>query len=286
MPDIRSTRALRLGAHAIGAAALATATLACSLLNSAEGLTGGAPPQDAGASAEAAPGAGAARDGAPADGGDASLGRWCDQQVPRPLLCDDFDDEGPLTTRWTSVNSDPTTSIARDDGDWRSPPSSLLTISRPDNASTHVYAKKTLGPKSRISYAFDVKIDTFGSYAEIAYIRVAGPNVGHAYYVRVGSGRTAGLTAEAYLSDGGVPQHNTDLGVDLSSWTRLVIDVDLSSTPHTMKATVNGKATVTEPLEAGNYEAGDTAVEAGMGYVTAGSPDWKIRWDNVAIDAQ
>jgi hypothetical protein len=39
-------------------------------------------------------------------------------------------------------------------------------------------------------------------------------------------------------------------------------------------------------LEASSFESGDTSVQVGMGYVAAGSPEFRMRRDDETIDAQ
>lgn len=263
----------------IGAGTLALSTIRCALMPAVDELSGGERVSDAAAEQ---------RDAASPDGGDA--GRWCDSVSPKPMFCDDFDDQGPLS-RWDGQYTRAGGFVGRDDASARSAPSSLLVVTPPATGpgSAIVY-RATTTPKSKVRVAYDVKIDARDSksgYAESDYIRFDGP-LRFSVYLRLNLDPkvTNVITSEAY-PDGGVQAHDVSLGVGsrFDAWTRVVVTVDLASNPRTLTATLDGVPVASQVLEPSLYGPGPVAVQPGLGYTGAPTEsDWRIRYDNVTID--
>ncbi len=259
--------------------------LECGLFPSLDGLSSGEP--DASPTSDAAT--------ADAPGADAADGgRWCDSLSPKPMFCDDFDDQGPLT-RWTDQFVREDASVGRDPSAFTSSPNALLALSpAAQNPSSAVVYLETADTKSKVHVAYDMRIDARDpsvGYAEINYIRFDLSTVPFAIYLRVydGTSSTSTLTSEAYLADGGIPAHDVPLSGSprFDAWTRVAVDLDLASTPHTLSITVDGQPAGSQTLEPDLYSPGPVRVNLGIGYTgypTTGA--WSIRYDNATIDWQ
>lgn len=271
------------------AALFALASARCTLLISSDGLVGSETPLDTdggngtdGARADAPSGDAGSND-APSnqDATDAPAQRWCAQQTPAPRFCDDFDDQGPFAL-WPDQLLEPGTAITRDGQNARSAPSSAL-VTVPGGAVQHARLKRVLGVATKLTYSFDLAVDKWGGYAEIAYVTVAGTSVHHAYYVRVSDANSAlGVTAEAYPPDGGVPQHNLTLTTPPApgQWKRISLEIDLGSSPRKMTARVDGAVVGSSDLEAELYQPGEATVSVGIGFSPSSASAWAIRFDN------
>lgn len=273
------------------------AALRCSLTTSLDGLSGGVAPVDAEAGV---PDAGldvntnadvTSASDAPVDAA-TDGGNFCASLAQAPSFCDDFDDEGPFG-RWTTTRTVGGGTVTRDRSAFRSGPNSLLTTS-PVSAGTSVTALSLASPSSihRVVYAFDMRIDARDlqtGYAEVSYIRFGDPNNRlFAFYMRAYASPAAAVavTIEAYLPDGGIPQHNLVLagGSTFTEWTRVVIDIDLRTKPR-LTVSIDGAVAGEVALESALYLPAVARVEPGIGYV--GSPSsaaWKLRFDNVTVD--
>lgn len=273
------------------------AMLRCSLTTSLDGLSGGVDPVEAGSGGPEA-GSDATTNGDAASAPDSSTdagtdgGRFCASLAQASSFCDDFDDEGPFAG-WTETRVGGGGTVTRDRGAFRSAPNSLLAMT-PASASGSAAALSLASPTTihRVVFAFDMRIDARDpqtGYAEVSYIRFGDPSSPpYALYMRVFNDpaiRTV-VTTEAYLSDGGVPQHNVALAGDpkFTDWARVVVDLDLRSAPH-LTVTVDGAVAADAALESAFYPPAVARVEPGIGYV--GSPTsgaWKLRFDNVTVD--
>ena len=258
--------------------------LECGLFPSLDGLSSGEP--------DASPAPDATTADAP--GADAAdCGRWCDSLSPKPMFCDDFDDQGPLT-RWTDQFVREDASVGRDPSAFTSSPNALLALSpAAQNPSSALVYLETADTKSRVHVAYDMRIDARDpsvGYAEINYIHFDMSSVPFAIYLRVfdSTSSTSTITSEAYLADGGIPAHDVPLSGSprFDQWTQMEIDIDLAST-HTLSVTIDGQPAGSTALESNLYTPGPVKVDVGIGYTgypTTGA--WSIRYDNATIDWQ
>lgn len=266
----------------------------CSLTTSLDGLTGAASPDASDSSADAplvegGPAPDSSADGG-LDGGVDGGGHFCASLVPAPMFCDDFDVEDSFA-RWTGMRLNAGGTITRDQAAFTSAPSSLLTMT-PPSTSMHGAAALLLSSASavrRVRYGFDLRVDARDpqtAYSEVSYIHFGGASALYAFYMRLhdaSSGAT--FTTEAYLPDGGIPQHDVNVaGAKFTDWMRVVIDLDLRTAPH-FSVTIDGALAGDVPLEASLYTPAVATVETGIGFEgTPASGGWKLRYDNVTVD--
>lgn len=270
--------------------------LRCSLTTSLDGLSGGVEPVEAdagGADARSDVTTNGDATGAPDSPVDAGTdgGRFCASLAQAPSFCDDFDDEGPFN-RWTETRTVKGGMVTRDRGGSRSAPNSLLTIS-PASATTTIAALSLASTSTihRVVLGFDMRIDARDlqtGYAEVSYIRFGDPsNRAYAFYMRVyGNPASTAVTVEAYLPDGGIPQHTVALSgaPTFADWTRVVVDLDQRAAPQ-LTVTVDGIVAAVAALEPALYPPTVARVEPGVGYVGAPSSGaWSVRFDNVTVD--
>jgi len=285
---------LRFATASVLAIVLGAAAIHCSLTTSLDGLAGGATP-DGGDSAvtdalaaDAPLGDAQALDSSAEAGSDS--GRYCSSLGSTPVLCDDFDDEGPFI-KWSGAKLGPGASVVRDRTASRSAPNSLLTTSAASANSIPAYLRLT-SPSSvhRVRVAYDLRVDARDSqsaYAEVGYIRFGTAVRAHSFYLRLYGGVTpgAGFAAEAYLPDGGIPQNNVSLaGNPFTSWTRVEVDYDLGAAPH-VSVTLDGVLAGDTALDPTRFKPDVATVEVGVGY--SGPPSssaWQLRYDNVTVD--
>ena len=268
--------------------AIAFGVAACSLTTSLDGYSGAVPPSEAGNdAADATTDADADADA----GGGKDGGRFCASLTPSPTFCDDFDEEGPFTP-WVETRVNAGSTITRDHGAFRSAPSSLLTVSQGSAMGGGAAFLRLTSPSAvrRARFAYDLRVDARDpqtGYAEVSYLRFGGADKVYAFYVRLfhDPARTTAFTAEAYLPDGGIPQHNVNLAGDpkFTDWTRIVVDVDLRTAPH-VTVTVDGALAGETTLEPSLYPPSVATVEPGVGYAGSPAGAWKLRYDNVAVD--
>lgn len=271
------------------AIAFGIAATRCSLTTSLDGLSGPPSPPETGADAADAMTADAG------DAGDAGKdgGRFCASLAPSPMFCDDFDDEGPFA-QWTEQRVSAGGTVVRDRGASRSPPNSLLTVA-PGSATSGGAALLALTSPTavrRVRFAYDMRVDARDpqtGYAEVSYLNFGSPDRLYAFYVRLFAdpARTTTFTAEAYLPDGGVPQHNVELAGDpkFTDWMRVVVDLDLRNAPH-VAVTVDGALAGETALEPSLYPPSVATVGPGIGYAASPSGGWKLRYDNVTVDLE
>jgi hypothetical protein len=286
---------LRFALASALAIGLGIGAIQCSLTTSLDGLTGGTSPDAGAADAPLADARADARADASSLDGSAEAavdaGRYCARLTPAPSFCDDFDDEGPFS-RWTTSVVGAGGSVVRDPSVSRSAPNSLLTTSAAATSSVAALLRLR-SPTSvhRVRFAYDMRVearDPQTGYAEVSYIRVGAPSSIYAFYIRLFAdpGTTTAFTAEAYLPDGGIPQHNVSLAGNsrFTAWTRVAVDLDLRAAPH-VSVTLDGAPAGDTALEPSMYPPDIASVETGVGY--AGSPSstaWQLRYDNVTVD--
>lgn len=243
---------------------------------------------DAGGGRQAADAAPTSPAGAAGDAGDAAAveaGRFCDIVSPKPKLCEDFE-EGTVPQGWTPF-VDPGTTLAVDDKDARSGKYALLATTAGGVAtSQHAYLQLTVPASvAKIRVGQDVRVELRGDYLETAYVRQGAASPPPSFYLRL-SAKPPVYTAEAYLSDGGVPQHNLDLdgGPTFDAWTRLDVELDMSVTPRKVTVRVDGAVAAADQLEDTLYTPGNALVQIGIVYVDENSGPWRMRYDNVTVD--
>ena len=230
---------------------------------------------------------------ASADGrADAEGGRFCASLSPPPGFSDDFDDPGPFIPKWDSAYTRAGGSVVRDGMDFRSSPSSLLTISPPASGpSSAVLNHASNGAKGKVRVAYDIKVDARDSksaYAEVDYIRFEGAGFRFSTYLRLNldANSPTQLAAEAYLADGGISAHNLSLpAARFDKWTHVAISIDVVSSPHMLSVSIDGAPAATQVLESNMYGPGPVTVSPGIGFTASPSAsDWRIRYDNLTID--
>lgn len=250
----------------------------------ADGATESGPTGDGGLDAAPSDGGGGGVDATP----EASAKRWCDALSTKPMFCEDFDIP-PLAPAW-ETHIDTGASVNVNVTDSRSPPGSLL-VAIADNPAQKLAGYLKFAPPSppatvsKLHYTFDFRIDTAGSYAEIAYVRLSS---GHSFYFRADTAGVRTFTAEAYLADGGIPAHDIALTVPqtLTAWTHFDVTIDLASAQRTAKVLVDGTQVASQNLESTLYAPGAASIQAGIGYAPDGTSAWAMRFDNVTLDWQ
>lgn len=271
------------------AASLLLATANCSIFFQTSDLQSDKDAGEAGNASDGGDGS-TAIDGTPGDApSNEASGRWCKTLSPAPVFCDDFDDQGPFAG-WTNQDLRAGGTVVRDSTASRSAPNSLLTdspgSSNPGSAVLFLQIATTV---SKLHYAYDMRIDVRDpqtGYAEINYVKLDNGMTSSAIYMRAFKSPTdpATVTAEAYLADGGVPQHDIQLAGNpqFGGWRRVDLDLDLAQ--HLLTVTIDGAMAGSTALESNLYVPSPIRVETGIGYTGSPSGEWRIRYDNVTID--
>jgi hypothetical protein len=297
-------RVMRVDRPAMAIAALG-GLAGCSLLVDLSDTTGGTDAGvatgDAGvASADAGVASADAR-AASADAGVASadaarpapVGSWCAENAASLFFCDDFED-GPLGSRWNSstlqVSGAATLSSTND----RSAPYGFEIACPSLMPSTFLMEVLTesIPPASRIALAFDFDplvfpADGHGGTLYLATITQGPGTPRSAIQFRAGTSLTD-LQEQVILASGavksGTGQWESATLVQTGMWTRVEVDLDLTSAPATVALRLAGRTVATGTLDA-SWTRAPATLELGDWYIPT-EPSFDVAYDNVTIALQ
>jgi hypothetical protein len=271
------------GLGVIGAA-LATGAVHCSLTTSLEGFSSGARAgDDASVPDSGTIAIDASSDVAP--GKDASdTRRWCERLSPAAKFCDDFDDT-VSPTAWDKTLVDPGTTLTRDTIDARSSPRALF-ITTSGSAKQECLLQKNLPVAllKKVHIAFDMKVDQFGNYSELAYIHVFAAQADSALLVRVRNPEASVVLTSQSFATSPATTHDVDVvpSSTFATWKRVDLDFDLDA--HSARMQLEGVQVASIALEPTLYVSGTATVGVGYEYVPSDDKRWATRFDNVTID--
>jgi hypothetical protein len=250
------------------------ATGSCSLLVTADGLTGGtvAEARDS-SSPDTARGESSAPDVASPD---AAPSGFCASLSPRPVFCADFDDDGGLPDEFDQVFNAGPGDAALDDTEWSSPPRSLV-VSAPSRGSVSVAKTIDVWIYHEALLAFDIKIDAQG-YAAFAEIKTSSGLLVHI--------DTNNILFVNGLHTGGTGSFPVG---ESAPWTRVLIDVVVASGSTVGSVTVSfggrngGPTTVVASLP---NDAGAAAPTLSLGTPGGGVDGFTAHFDNVTFETK
>ncbi len=268
----------------LASVAMAALPVGCSILTSTDGLVGGGA-GDAGADH-------ATSDATGFDAtGDAPTGPFCSTLSPMPALCEDFDGTNAFAAQFSDKLEPSPNHIGADTTFFKSPTRSFFAKVDPGVATGDSYAymfKLFMTSATHVSFGFDIMmVDVVnGKYAVAAGIVInEGMPTRHGLAL-VASGTDASLE-ESFRADGGTRYFDTPLAVSpvAKTWSRVQIDLSLTSSPATVSVTVDGKTSLSSaPLDASWPTSGTVQINLGMTYVNDTNGPWLIRYDNVTVD--
>ena len=218
-----------------------------------------------------------------ADVGEASAPAFCPNLNPAPKFCDDFD--RPPTKAWSSTDVLAGGTVAVDGTAFTSAPNALLTTTP---GADYQVARRTLSipNTSHVHVSYRVRVEQFGTYAEVGYVRVAAAGHPSQFYFRVSSlPQPVSFATEALPPDGGVIPHQVTLAgaPTFDTWRKVEVDLTFGSA-NVVTVKIDGSIVGVQNLESDLYVAGAVTVDVGTGYVDKSSTAFKIRYDDVTID--
>ena len=281
------------------AVALAALALCCSLTTSLDDLTGGGdadaavtdtgfpadtttPPSDAGADgSDASPANDAAK--GDADAADAADARWCATQTSK--FCEDFDDPSGVWSPQLTPGATIGATVALDKTTGRSAPGSfvLTTDGTSKEGATLTFSIPATSAVKKVTFAYDMRIDTYADYAEIGYVRfTSGQTELHSHYLRLTPSSTWLFTSKAYLPDGSIPQDYLVAGppADAGTWIHVVETIDLVALSSTIR--IDGKESTRslDPI----FPPAAGRVLLGFGFTPNDNKSWTAHFDDMTID--
>ncbi len=257
---------------------------ACSLFSPLDGFS------DGNASNE---GGGGATDGgnAPVDGshrgeqgGPTDEGTpWCATHAATATFCADFDERGLDTFDDQMLDNG---ALVVDEGTSRSAPSSLWATAGSRRARVSAYAvKRVPGTVTRARVSFDVFVEGVHAEGAAEVVHLKFDRGDRNYTVGVGLG---GGTRFAYAYE---YSPSPDIYIDvvegnpfpIATWVRITLTADLTARTVTFERD-DEAGQATGPLAA-PLSGGALALEVGIPRASTGEGAWKIRVDNVVLDA-
>jgi hypothetical protein len=252
---------------------------------------GGGPSDGGGSTTDARTdgGGGSTVDSGPADGG---ATRFCLPSTTTASFCEDFDDpSGAWSPAWSPVVSSGAT-LRIDPRVSLSAPGSLATTTDGSGklaSLLHLPLPLSGRRVHSVSVAYDVRVDTYGSYGELSYISFSNKSGrSHSHYVRVypqQSNQTWVFTSESYLADGGVAGQDVALAATpaTGSWVHLTVQLDLAGG---RVSVTMGATSASMLLDATLFAPGDASFEIGLGFVPGDMAIWSLHHDNVTVTWQ
>jgi hypothetical protein len=284
MPTPRSRRSWLL-ALGIGPAAVS-----CTELLGIDRDYAEAPATDAGSSHETSPG----RESGPSDAPppDAASGHWCEGLSPKPLFCEDFDEES-LGDAWTSMTTS-SASIRLDNLVSVSPPSSLY-VAMPAVTTTNADAFMTAAFKQTLSgpsvFNFDMFIDNFADQVTDTHIADLKMPGGYGLDVEIDSWTHINLV-EWFPKPDGAPQYelftiSAGNEIQEGTWFKFEIKTEPPSGGTGIgfvTLSMNGKVLVDREALGVLIAAGSPQIDVGVYWPHEGESEWLVHFDNVTFD--
>lgn len=275
-----TTHRLRASLSSALVALAVTNGVACSVLTSTDGLTGGSDASVDQAVTDA-PSSEASADAPPP--------AFCSTLSPAPALCEDFDGTSSFDAQFSQDLVGSPNTIGADNMSSKSPPRSFFAHinagSNPGRAYAYMF-KTFAAPVTRISFAFDIMMVDVVS-GESSVMAGIGVNDGmptqHALSLIL-SGVDA--QTEESFAVAGVTQYKDKVLSRfpvVKTWSRVQIDMALS--PPTLTMTVDGTTTLDRvALDPSWPTSGSVQINLGVTYVTSTAGPWLVRYDNVVVD--
>lgn len=217
------------------------------------------------------------------DGGlaiaDASGRSFCASREPKPLFCDDFDSDDPISARWS-----PAAGASLDPSLFRSPPRSLSSGLEPSpTCSFAQVGKEFAGPYHAARLGFSVQYDDAAfSSGYVASLQLVDGEAKCNLIASVGNGELAVLEQLQTTSDGANAHHRAYGAVPAKTWTRVEVDVDY--TLRRLRAVVEGRTVIDEALSlACPLTTGSVQIGVGL-YCDSGGPGRHLNIDDVTFD--
>lgn len=224
------------------------------------------------------------------DAPDAPL-HYCASLSPAPVLCEDFDEGTAFDAKFTTKYVASTAHLGADGAYAKSAPDSLFSTTDTSTPFVNSYAflsRSFTGTSTRVELAFDVLLlQTVQGAATVAAAVIADDGQATQHQLAFVLGSTNTVEESFAGADGGEVFLDTPLAVApaVGTWSR--VDIILSLAQRTVTVTVDGQNAINAgPLDPSWQTSGVLTVEVGMGYVSATSGPWAIRYDDVVANPQ
>ncbi len=253
---------------------------ACSLLNATDGLSSGASDDGASDDDASAPtptsGAEAGADGS------SDAGSWCATHAPDATFCADFDERATdLFDQQVLQNG----TLGIDALASRSPPASFWAASGEGGDRVESFIQKDFARKPTTArVAFDLRIDAAHETASAELAQLSFVDGAREYTVGFGvTGGARGAYAYEFAREPHLYEDRlTSSAIPLGTWLRITLTADLVTKKVSLERDdAPGPVTseLTPPL------SGALNLRIGVAFTTIGLNAWKIRMDNVVLDA-
>ena len=275
----------------VGLASLATAAVAC---NGILGLTGDTTISGDGGVDGSSDDSPATTDSGAPDASDDASSPYCKGLQPPPSFCADFD-EGSCLTGWDESRTTGGT-LSLDTQNPRSPPAACVAASPGANVGLDVVLIKKLSTRlGGASFAFDAKLeltDPGELQPKLGGLLVYGADAGgqsdYSLWLQFPGNKLQ--VVEQYPSAGTTKYNTLDVPVGLTpgKWTRFELD---TTPPPTGKGIasfavkVDGVEVFTHLATAGIDTTGTPGIQVGLFSISPPSNAWRVRYDNVVLDA-
>jgi hypothetical protein len=220
----------------------------------------------------------------------APVGSWCAENATSVFFCDDFDD-GPLGSRWTSSTLQVSGAATLSSTNERSPPYGFEIACPSLMPSTFLMEVLTesIPPASRISLGFDFNpllfpADGHGGTLYLATITQGPGTPRSAIQFRAGASLTD-VQEQVILASGavksGTGQWESATMVQMGTWTRVEMDLELTSAPATVALRLDGRTVATGTLDS-SWTRAPATLQLGDWYIPT-EPAFDVAYDNVTI---
>jgi hypothetical protein len=254
----------------------------------------GTPPgsEDGGSDSGATSDAG--NDGPSSDAG--PDGPWCQVHAPDATFCDDFDQSGTFTTKWTGSDSyNGKIEVVASDTAVSRPDLLRITFDPIDDVTPGVgYVLKKFPNANAVTYAFDVRVDRLaqpldGSSPNMALFRLidlAGNTSGEITIDLFADG-TSNFNQSTYWLDASVIEGHTDPFVTFTpgTWRHVAITATFDVPEPIVHVDVDGTALVDHKTFSA-FTPGALEVYSGASYEVGANDGWQLSIDNVTIDVR